>query len=74
MPPIRMGIAGIDPLRDSTLKLFRKWVKAKVNIKGKLYLHLLHGYLEMDSYPFGLEEWKQAFIDSIEYIHEIASI
>lgn len=73
MPPIRMGIAGIDPLRDSTLVVFKKLVQAGADCKGKLYKHLLHGYLEMDSYPFNLEECKRAFFDTIEHIHELAN-
>lgn len=74
MPPIRMGIAGIDPLRDSGLQLFRQWVKAGVNCKGKLYKHLFHGYLEMDTYPFKLDDCRLAFEDSLDFIEQIAEL
>lgn len=74
MPPTRMGFAGIDPLRDSGIELFRRWVKAGVNCKGKLYKHLFHGYLEMDTYPFKMEDCRRAYEDSIEFIEQIVHL
>jgi acetyl esterase len=74
MPPTRMGIAGIDPLRDSGIELFRDWVKAGVNCKGKVYKHFFHGYLEMDEYPFKLLDCKQGFNDALEFINDIVDL
>ena len=55
-PPTRIGIAGIDPIRDNTIAIFRSLVKAGVDIKGKLYKHFSHGYLSMCAYPFNLDD------------------
>jgi len=71
MPPIRMGIPAVDPLRDATIEMFRKLLKAGVDIKGRLYKHLFHGYLEMDVYPFKMQDCKNAFDDSVNYLMEL---
>jgi acetyl esterase/lipase len=52
IPPVRMGIAGVDPIRDSSILFTRRLQKYGVDVKGKVYKHLMHGYLEMDGYPF----------------------
>ena len=71
LPPIRMGISAIDPLRDATIEMFRKCVKAGVDIKGRIYKHLFHGYLEMDVYPFKMQDCKNAFDDTVDYLLEL---
>ena len=73
-PPVRMGIAGVDPIRDSSIVVFRKTVKAGVDIKGKLYKNLFHGYLEMASYPFHMEDWNEAFEDLFDFVRELTQI
>ena len=73
-PPIRMGIGGVDPVRDGALLVFRKWVKSGVNIKGKLYKHLSHGYLSMGGYPFNLEECRNAFEDTFVMLDELVKL
>jgi hypothetical protein len=52
--------------------LFQKLVKYGGDVKGKLYKHLMHGYLQMDGYPFQLEESNQTFEEFIESIKELA--
>jgi len=74
MPPTRVGIAGIDPLRDAGIELIRNFVKAGVNWTGKVYKQLFHGYLEMDSYPFYMKDCEKAFMDTVEFIEEIISV
>lgn len=68
---MRIGISGVDPLRDSTLHVFRRLVKAGVDVKGRLYKHLYHGYLEMEGYPFFLEDCKKAFDDQFDWIAQV---
>lgn len=71
MPPVRMGISAIDPLRDSWIAMLRRLVRAGIDVKGKLYKNLFHGYLEMDVYPFNMKDCKNAFDDSVEYLLEL---
>ncbi|CAI2359864.1 unnamed protein product [Moneuplotes crassus] len=71
LPPMRVGIPAIDPLRDAAIELFRKCIKSGCDVKGKIYKHLFHGYLEMDAFPFYMKDCELAFNDSVEYILEL---
>ncbi|CAI2359639.1 unnamed protein product [Moneuplotes crassus] len=71
MPPIRFGIPAIDPLRDAGIEMARKCIKSGVDVKGKIYKNLFHGYLEMDGFPFYMKDAENAFNDTVEYLLEL---
>lgn len=65
LPPLLITSAGLDPLRDDSLKLVRKLSKTNTPFDFKQYPGVIHGFMQMSSV---LPEAKAAFRDAANFI------
>lgn len=65
LPPLFITAAGLDPLRDDSLKLIRKLSKTNTPFDFKQYPGVIHGFMQMGSV---LPEARAAFSDAANFI------
>lgn len=69
-PPVRLMIAGRDPLRDESFRLLCRLARLKKDAKMVEYRNFPHAFWNLDI-VFGLKEAKFATQKTIEWLHEL---
>jgi acetyl esterase/lipase len=69
-PPIRILIAGNDPLRDESYKFTMKLLKNKVDVKVFEFICFPHGFLSFELPLGGIDEWVKWNEQAIKYFKE----
>lgn len=61
LPPLFVGAAGLDPLRDDSTRLVQRLADCGAGFEFKLYEGVLHGFMQMSSeLPEAMEAFKDA--------------
>ena len=71
-PPVRLLIAGNDPLRDESYKFVLKLAKLKKDIKFIEYLMFPHAFLNFDIPVAGISECSKPIKKGAAWLKEFA--
>lgn len=70
-PPIKMAIAGLDPLRDQSLRMLHRMINLGVNVQAKEYKYMIHNFGNMGvKSAFGLSDCDKAVQEIIKMTKE----
>mmetsp|Transcript_752 Transcript_752/g.627 ORF Transcript_752/g.627 Transcript_752/m.627 type:complete len:140 (+) Transcript_752:614-1033(+) len=73
-PPTRIIIAGLDPLRDESIRFVHKLAVADVNIQATEYRYLTHMCLGHNKEPFDLREASKMLEQCTFYLSEMINM
>ncbi|MDR3435325.1 alpha/beta hydrolase fold domain-containing protein [Telmatospirillum sp.] len=68
LPPLLVTAAGLDPLRDDSVRLAQRLLKANSPFEFKVYEGVLHGFMQMSGI---LPEAMTAFQDAAAFVRDI---
>jgi len=68
LPPLLVTAAGLDPLRDDSVRLAQRLLKTNTTFEFKVYEGVLHGFMQMSD---ALPEAMTAFQDAAAFVRNI---
>ena len=72
-PLVRIMIGGKDPLRDECIKFVLRLIKNGVDVKGKIYRLMPHGFLNFDNF-IGLKDTGICTNHAIEFFNDMITL
>ena len=67
LPPLLITAAGLDPLRDDSIRLVERLSKTNTRFEFKAYPGLVHGFMQMGA---ELPEARDAFVDAVAFLQK----
>ena len=73
-PPWRFITAGLDPLRDESIRFIVRLLKQKINVKWIDFRYCFHGFIDHHEMPFYLKETIDYVPKLIEWANELIEL
>ncbi len=71
LPPLFVSAAGLDPLRDDSVRLVQRLAEVAVPLEFRIYEGVIHGFMQMSR---ELPEAMTAFKDAATFIRSFAPV